>query len=139
MADGPLAVLPRSDQGPLFDQYGDAGDWAGCLSDADAARLDLEHVAYLPGPAGSITVHNCRTVHGSPPSHSDNGRPLLINAFAAADAFAYTPHPDPSAHCGEIVRGNPARWAHHDPRPCLIPPDWSGGYTSIFAAQAGEE
>ena len=32
-----------------------------------------------------------------------------------------------------------ARWAHHDPRPCLLPPDWSGGYTSIFAVQQEED
>jgi hypothetical protein len=39
---------------------------------------------------------------------------------------------------GAIVRGKPARWAYHDPRPCLLPPDWSGGYTSIFALQQEE-
>ena len=39
----------------------------------------------------------------------------------------------------QVVRGERARWAHHDPRPCLIPPDWSGGYTSIFALQQKEE
>ena len=55
------------------------------------------------------------------------------------DAFPYTPNPSASEHYRDLVRGKPARWAHHDPRPCLIPPDWSGGYTSIFAAQAGEE
>ncbi len=37
------------------------------------------------------------------------------------------------------MRGKPARRAHHDPRPCMIPPDWSGGYTSLFALQQGEE
>ena len=41
--------------------------------------------------------------------------------------------------CVWLVRGNPVRWAEHDPRPCLIPPDWSGGYSSIFAAQVGED
>jgi ectoine hydroxylase len=38
-----------------------------------------------------------------------------------------------------IIRGKHAAWAHHDPRPCLMPPDWSGGYTSIFALQQEEE
>ena len=42
-------------------------------------------------------------------------------------------------HSGEIVRGKPAAFAHHDPRPCLMPPDWSGGYSSIFALQQKEE
>jgi len=84
-------------------------------------------------------VHNCRTVHGSPSSKVANGRPLLINAFTSADAFPYTANPASKKHYRSLVRGKPARWAHHDPRPCLIPPDWSAGYTSIFAAQSGEE
>jgi hypothetical protein len=44
-----------------------------------------------------------------------------------------------SPHAGEIVRGKRARRAHLDLRPCPIPPDWSGGYTSIFALQQGED
>jgi hypothetical protein len=103
------------------------------------AGLDLSRLVELTGPAGSVTVHNCRTVHGSRSSERDDGRPLLLNVYAAADARPYTPHPQPSIHAGEIVRGKPALWARHDPRPCQIPPDWSGGYTSIFAAQAGED
>jgi len=106
---------------------------------AYAATIDDTKAALLTGPAGSITVHNCRTVHGSPPSAVTDGRPLLLNAYASADAFAYTSNPSYSSHYRALVRGEAARWAHHDPRPCLIPPDWSGGYTSIFAAQAGEE
>jgi ectoine hydroxylase len=38
-----------------------------------------------------------------------------------------------------VIRGKRPRWAYHDPRPCLIPPGWSGGYTSIFADQPGEK
>ncbi len=139
MSDGPLMVIPGSHDGQLFDQYDDAGTWLGCLSAEDAAGLDTSNVTYLTGPAGSITVHNCRTVHGSPPRSKASGRPLLLNAFASADAFPYTPHPQPTDHSGNVIRGRPARWAHHDPRPCLIPPDWSGGYSSIFAAQDEEE
>ena len=139
LQNGALGFVPRSHQRRLFDQYNDDGEWRGCLSEADVASLDLDRAAYVEGPAGSITVHNCRTVHGSPVSEADDGRPLLLNAYVSADAFAYTPNPEQTAHYRQVVRGKPARWAHHDSRPCLIPPDWSGGYTSIFAAQAGEE
>jgi nanoRNase/pAp phosphatase (c-di-AMP/oligoRNAs hydrolase) len=136
---GPLGGLPGSQNGPLYDLYNDDGTWNGALSDADAASLDLEQVEYMTGPAGSLTIHNCRTVHGSPPNQSDTGRPLLLYAYSSADAFTYTYNPIMSSYYGAIVRGHPARHAHHDPRPCQIPPDWSGGYTSIFAAQAGED
>ncbi len=139
MQNGPLAVLPGSHLGPLYDQYDQSGSWAGCLQPQDAAAIDMSKAAYLTGPAGSITIHNCRTVHYSPASKSPLPRPLLLNCYSAADAKAYTAHPDPSSHTYEVVRGSAARWAAHDPRPCLLPPDWSGGYSSIFAAQAGED
>ena len=136
---GPLAVVPGSHNGELYNQYDDNGQWVGCLSEEDADRADLESVRYLAGPAGSITIHNCRLLHGSRPNLSDKGRPLLLNAYSSADAFTYTPNPLPSRFDGAIVRGKPAQWAHHDERPCLVPPDWSGGYTSLYAMQQKEE
>ena len=87
----------------------------------DAATLDLDRVDYMTGPAGSLTIHNCRTVHGSPPNQSDTGRPLLLYAYSSADAFPYTYNPIMSSYYGAIVRGKTARYAHHDPRPCQIP------------------
>jgi len=135
---GPLGVLPGSHDGPLYNQFNDRDEWVGCLSERDAATLDLAKAEYLMGPAGSITIHNCRTVHGSKPNLSDVGRPLLLNTLSAADAFPYTCNPLATKFYGRCIRGNPARHAHHDPRPCPIPPDWSGGYSSIFALQQEE-
>jgi ectoine hydroxylase len=135
---GPLGVVPGSHEGPLFDQYNDRGEWVGCLTERDLAKAQVDKAEYLMGPAGSITIHNCRTVHGSKPNLSDIGRPLLLNTLSSADAFAYTYNPLTTRYYGQVIRGQPARWAHHDPRPCLMPPDWSGGYTSIFALQQEE-
>ena len=135
---GPLGVIRGSQAKALYDQYNDKGEWVGCLSEADAAKLDPADAVYLPGPAGSLTIHNCRTIHGSKPNRSDAGRPLLLNVYSAADAMPYTHNPLFSKYAGAIVRGESVRWAHHDPRPCLLPPDWSGGYTSIFALQQEE-
>lgn len=139
MSNGPLAVKPGSHNQPLYDQYDSAGNWTGQLSDADAAGIDMGDVRHLTGKAGSITVHNARTLHYSPSSKSPMPRPLLLNCFTSADAKPYTPHPDPSSHAYQLLRGEAVKWAHHDPRPCQIPPDWSGGYTSIYAAQSGED
>jgi len=136
---GPLAVIPGSHEGPLYDQYNDKGQWTGCLSDADVARVDTAKAAYLEGPAGSLTIHSCRTIHGSKVNTSAVERPLLLATLAASDAFPYTGNPLKSRYLHTHVRGRPARWAHHDPRPCLLPPDWSGGYSSIFALQQGEQ
>ena len=136
---GPLTVLPGSHNEELYSLYDADDTWVGCLSPADAAQLDTSRASDLTGPAGSVTIHNCRTVHSSRRNESALGRPLLLNVYSAADAFTYTANPLPSRYAGTIVRGTPARWAHHDPRPCLVPPDWSGGYTSLFALQQKEE
>lgn len=140
MEQGPLGVLPRSHLiEPMLSQYDAKGNWTGRLSEADCAKLDLSKAVFLPGPAGSLTIHNCRTLHYSARNDSDLGRPLLLNTLTSADAFPYTVNPIKPRHDQTLVRGKRAAFAHHDPRPCLIPPDWSGGYTSIFALQQEEK
>src|SRR3546814_11105325 len=88
----------------------------------------------MTGKACTLTIINCRTLHGSARNEAAAGRPLLLNIFSAADAFAYTAMPTPTSHTGEIVRGKAARWAHLDPRPCPVPPQWDKtGYGPNFA------
>src|SRR5918995_334390 len=61
--NGPLLVIPGSHQGPIFDHHAD-GVFCGAM---DPARRDVEYekAVALTGPAGSITIHHARTVHGS--------------------------------------------------------------------------
>ena len=139
MEQGPVGMIPGSHNGELFDQYSDEGEWIGCLRQKDAENLDTSKAVYLDGPAGSLTIHNCRMIHGSKPNNSDVVRPLLLNIYAPADAMPYTHNPLYSKYDQAIVRGEAQRWAHHDPRTCLMPPDWSGGYSSIFALQQEED
>ena len=136
----PMGVIPGSQEGELFNLYGEDGQWSGHILDSDLAGVDLDRVTYLTGPAGTLQVHSARTVHASARNNSDRGRPILIGAYAAADAFGYVPYPVPTPYLNRIVRGEPARYAHHDPRPCPIPPDWSKGrgYQSIFTWQQDE-
>ena len=80
MGQGPLAVLPRSHLiDPMLSQYDAQGQWTGCLSEADCAKLDLTKAVYMPGPAGSLTIHNCRTLHYSARNESDLGRRLPLH------------------------------------------------------------
>jgi len=66
---GPLGVIPGSHRGETYDHYNSNDEWVGALSDADHAKADPEkNAVYLPGPAGSVTVHHCRTLHGSRPN-----------------------------------------------------------------------
>ncbi|HEY4401044.1 MAG TPA: phytanoyl-CoA dioxygenase family protein [Acidimicrobiia bacterium] len=134
---GEVGFVSGSHDGPLFDLYDEDDRWTGALRDRDIEIAGVDAAEYPIGPAGTITVHNCRTVHGSAPNRSDRPRPLLLQTYAAADAFAYTDLVKQSPHGEELIRGEPARWARHDPRPCLMPP--TGPYRPIFAVQQGEE
>jgi len=131
---GNVGFVPGTHRGALFDEY-DGDVWAGCLSNEDVARLDLASAVYPAGPAGSITVHNCRTVHGSSPNKSDQERPLLLQTYAAADAYTYTDLVRESPHGDMLIRGVPARWARHDPRPCQVGPS---RVRTIFEVQQRE-
>ena len=135
----PMGVIPGSHNGPLYDLYDEDGtEWTGHIRAADLPSVAVEQANYIDGPAGTVTVHNCRAIHGSAPNWSAHPRPLLLCAYAAADAIPITNLVSGSAHGNELVRGAPARWARFDPRPCLLPPDWSKtGHKSIFEHQQG--
>jgi len=131
---GNVGFIPGSHRGALFDQY-DGDDWVGCLSREDEARVGTDRAVYPTGPAGTITVHNCRTLHGSAPNLSDRDRPLLLQTYAAADAFTYTDLVKKSPHGDMLIRGKQARWARHDPRPCQVGPS---RVRTIFEVQQRE-
>lgn len=61
--NGPLMVFPGSHKGPIFDHF-DGGVFVGAM---ELARdgLDPKDAAVLTGPAGSISIHHGRAVHGS--------------------------------------------------------------------------
>lgn len=132
---GEVGFVPGSHEGPLYDLY-DGDTWVGALDDDAAVSAEVTRAVYPTGAAGTITVHNCRTVHGSAPNTSDRSRPLLLQTYAAADAFSYTDLVRRSPHGEELIRGEPARWARHDPRPCQVPP--AGPYRPIFVTQQRE-
>jgi ectoine hydroxylase len=137
----PMAVVPGSHEGPIHELYDDDGNWTGTIAEEALAGAGLERAVHLTGPAGSVQVHSCRTLHGSARNDSDKGRPILLATYAAADAFPYVPYPAWSEQSFTVVRGEPARMAHLDPRPCPIPPNWrlGKGYQSIFTWQQRED
>lgn len=136
---GPMGVIPGSHKGEIYNHYNDKDQWVGALDEKDYGRVKFDDVVWLKGPAGSVTVHHCRMVHGSLPNSSPRSRNLLINAYAAADALTISAHPYPGPKINHIVRGKEARWVEYASEPCLLPPDFSAGYSSIFAAQQEED
>ena len=103
---GPMGVIPGSHNEELFDLYGDDGQWVGAIHDRDLPKVRLGDVVWLKGPRGSVTVHNCRMVHGSMPNESSRSRPLLLHTYAAADAITLFPGiVDNIALSNSVIRG----------------------------------
>ena len=135
MEQGPLQVIPGSHKGPIIEHYDADRNWTGAISESDLDKLPLDEAVALTGPAGTVTVHHSCAIHGSTQNMSNKGRPAFVITYAAADAIPYTAPPYPSSHYGMLVRGTEPGYAHHEELRMPLPPDWSNGYTSIFAHQ----
>jgi ectoine hydroxylase-related dioxygenase (phytanoyl-CoA dioxygenase family) len=133
---GPLAALPGTQRGPLFEQFDDDGRWTGAVSPRDLGTLPIDRAVELCGPAGTVVLLDCRVVHGSAANYSSRMRPLLLNVYSAADTLPITPAPAPTSRTGHLVRGEEPTHVHMEPYPAKLPPRWDRvGYRSIFAAQ----
>ena len=85
LENGPLMVFPGSHKGPIYDHHAD-GVFVGAM-DLAASGLDIRDAVPLMGPAGSISLHHARIVHGSALNTSAQDRRLLFYETLAADAF----------------------------------------------------
>jgi ectoine hydroxylase-related dioxygenase (phytanoyl-CoA dioxygenase family) len=83
--NGPLQVFPGSHRGPVYDHHVD-GVFAGAIL-PEAVGLDVKDAVPLMGPAGSISIHHGRILHGSALNRSDKARRILFYEMMAADAF----------------------------------------------------
>jgi ectoine hydroxylase len=136
---GPMGVLPGSHLGVLYDQYDADGNWAGSMTDADVAALDLDAMVWLDGPAGSTTVHNCCAVHGSVPNTSSRPRPLLLQTYSLADSYPILgmgANGVTGALSGTVIGGSSTQTVVVDGRRVPCAPDWSRrGAPTIFGSQ----
>lgn len=83
--NGPLLVFPGSHTGPVHDHHHN-GVFAGAM-DLGKCCFDINDAVELNGPAGSISIHHARIVHGLAMNISDRDRRLLFYELMAADAF----------------------------------------------------
>ncbi|SFJ58076.1 phytanoyl-CoA dioxygenase family protein [Jannaschia pohangensis] len=83
--NGPLMVFPGSHRGPIHDHHAN-GHFVGAM---DLARdgFDLADAVPLMGPAGSVSIHHGRIVHGSALNTSTQSRRILFYEMMAADAW----------------------------------------------------
>lgn len=83
--NGPLMVFPGSHKGPILNHHSD-GVFAGTM-DLAACGLDLADAVKLKAPAGSISIHHARIIHGSDTNRSSRDRGVIFYEMMAADAF----------------------------------------------------
>ncbi|MEM6496341.1 MAG: phytanoyl-CoA dioxygenase family protein [Pseudomonadota bacterium] len=139
---GPMGVIGGSHKGPVYDHYGTDGTWRGYIGDSDAKAIDIADATYLKGAAGTITIHHCRSVHGSMPNnHPTRARPFLLFAYSAANCLPLMPYNQDSKYNGAIVRGRHPDFPVFEGEPCKLPPlrSKSSKYRSIFASQKAED
>lgn len=132
--NGCVYAVPGSHRGRAYSHY-DGENFVGCITEElDPALVATAEPMELR--AGDMSIHHCVTIHGSSHNTSPNRRRLLINQYAAADAYPLTANSSATEFDGYIVAGERAKFARLDAGTVLMPPDHSKGYRSVFALQA---
>jgi len=137
--NGPLMVLPGSHRGPVHDHHSD-GCFCGAI-DAAASGLDLDRAVALTGPAGSISLHHVRTVHGSDLNRSSRDRALLLYEITAADAWplkgTMSPFSTLEEYDARMLCGEPTTQPRLADVPVRLPQPPAAGQGSIYENQRG--
>jgi ectoine hydroxylase-related dioxygenase (phytanoyl-CoA dioxygenase family) len=140
-ANGPLMVMPGSHRGPVLDHRNN-GYFVGA-ADPVAAGLDIKDAAVLTGPAGSMTIHHVRALHGSALNTSPHPRRMLFYEIAAADAWPLLTFLDnyrDFAHFNErMITGAPTLTPRMRDVPVRIPGQLEREPDSIYNLQLGSQ
>jgi phytanoyl-CoA hydroxylase len=135
-ANGPLMIVPGSHKGPVYDHHAD-GKFCGAMDPAKC-DVDFQNAISLNGPAGSISVHHVRAVHGSAVNSSNKDRRLLLFQFRAADAWPLIKPPsDIAAFDRLMVAGEPTLAPRLTAVPVRLPLPPADLQGSIYENQKG--
>lgn len=83
--NGPLLVVPGTHKGPVLSHFV-GGVFAGAIDPSDLL-FEKDKIVTLTGKAGSMSLHHCRTLHGSAPNLSKKARLMCFYEMCAADAW----------------------------------------------------
>jgi phytanoyl-CoA hydroxylase len=131
--NGPLLVLPGSHKGPVHDHHLD-GHFVGAM-DPTKSALDFSQAVALTAPAGSMSFHHVRLVHGSAQNTSQRPRQLLLYEYAAADAWPLLGVKDFGDFNARIVAGAPTTAPRLAPVPVRMPLPPALRQGSIYESQ----
>lgn len=133
--NGPLMVIPGSHKGPILDHH-QGGFFCGAVA---PAAIDMSQAVKLTGPAGSISIHHVRAVHGSDLNRSNRDRRLLLIELMAADAWPLCATgfvwQDLAEHDARMLRGKPTLAPRLAAVPVRIPQPKPATVGSIYEVQ----
>ncbi|MCB1740221.1 MAG: phytanoyl-CoA dioxygenase family protein [Gammaproteobacteria bacterium] len=132
-ANGPLLVLPGSHRGPVYSHHVD-GVFCGAV-DIEAEGIDVSAAHTLTAPAGSISIHHVRALHGSAPNRSGDPRRLLLHQYCASDAWPLVRPLSYDQYCAALVAGEPTIRPRMQDLPVLMPFKPAPSQGSIYENQ----
>ncbi|HTZ34444.1 MAG TPA: phytanoyl-CoA dioxygenase family protein [Stellaceae bacterium] len=133
--NGPMLVLPGSHHGPILDHHDAEGRFCGAIA-PEAAGLDVAGAVPCLGPAGSITIHHVRLVHGSATNFSGRERRFLLYQYRAADAWPLLGFKDGIEKFDELLlAGRPTLEPRLAPVPVRLPLPPASNQGSIYENQ----
>ena len=134
--NGPIMFLPGSHLGPVYDHHS-RGAFCGAI-DVAATGMDVSGAREIHAPAGTVTIHHARLVHGSAMNTSDRQRRVLFYEFAAADAWPLAGIEqlgDLDEFNGRIVQGQPTLRPRLETVPVRMPLPAASHQGSIYENQ----
>jgi hypothetical protein len=103
--------------------------------DPAACDLDVSRAVPLMGPAGSMTIHHARLVHGSALNRSNRQRRLLLHEYTAADAWPLMGVTDFDEFNSRMVVGETTNQPRIVPAPVRLPLPPADHQGSIYENQ----
>jgi ectoine hydroxylase-related dioxygenase (phytanoyl-CoA dioxygenase family) len=134
--NAPLLVIPGSHKGPIWD-HTSGGIFCGGI-DRVATGLDASKAVTVTAPAGAMTVHHVRTIHGSDLNRSDRPRRVLFHEVVAGDAWplAYPGAADWARMRADMVLGEPSLTPRMTAVPVRMPlPEAPAHADTLYAKQ----
>lgn len=138
--NGPITFLPGSHLGPIYDHHAQ-GAFCGAIN-VSAAGLDVSGAREVHAPAGTVTIHHARLVHGSAMNRSERRRRVLFYEYAAVDAWPLAGTEqlvDLEEFNGLIVQGRPTLRPRLEAVPVRMPLPSAPHQGSIYQNQRNLE
>ena len=102
-ANGALLVIPGSHKGPTYDHH-QGGRFCGAVTDS---TFTPENGVAVEVPAGGISIHHVRALHGSAPNTSGAPRRLMLFQYCAVDAWPLSGAGDWDTFNNNLICGTP--------------------------------